>query len=79
VFADLLNVRNQIPRGVLFERGVGRTLAAPALIEVHDAVLARIEETALLRVRTSARTAVEKDHRLSVRVSAFFEVQVVDV
>ena len=74
VLADFLDVGDEVPGGVGFERRVGRALAAAALVEVHDAVLFGVEEAALFGIGTAAGTAVQKDHRLAGGVAAFLEV-----
>ena len=75
---SLLDVGDQVPGGVRFQRRVGRALAAAALVEVHDAVLFRVEEAPLFGIGAAARTAVQKDHRLAGGVAAFLEVDLVD-
>ena len=71
VLADFLDVGDQVPGGVGFERRVGRALAAAALVEVHDAVLFGMEEAALFGIGAAAGTAVQKDHRLAGRDCRF--------
>jgi hypothetical protein len=44
VFADFLDVGDQVPGSVGFEGCVGRTLAAAALVEKNDPVSLRIEK-----------------------------------
>ena len=78
VLADFLDVGDQVPGGVRFERRVGRALAAAALVEVHDAVLFGVEEAALFGIGAAAGTAVQKNHRLAGGIAAFLEVDLVD-
>jgi hypothetical protein len=78
VLADSLDVGDEVPGGVGFERRVGRALAASALVEVHDSVFFGLEEAALFGIGAAARTAVQKNHRLAGGVAAFFEVKLVD-
>jgi len=78
VLADFLNIGDEVPGGVGFERRVRRALAAAALVEIHDAVFLRVKEAARFGVGASARTAVQKNHRLARWVAAFLEVDLVD-
>jgi hypothetical protein len=54
VFADALEVGDQVPGGVVFQAGVGRRAAAAALVEGDDAVQVRVEIAAALGVATGA-------------------------
>ena len=58
MLADFLDIGDEVPGGVRFERRVGGALAAAALIEVHDAVLFRVKEAALFGIGAAAGTAV---------------------
>ena len=78
VFAEFLDVGDQVPGSVSFERRVRCALAAATLVEVHDAVFAGVEEAALFRIGTAAWAAVQKDHRLAGGVAGLFEVEVMD-
>ena len=78
VLADFLDIGDQVPGGVGFERRVGRALAAAALVEVHDAVLLGMKEAALFGIGAAARTAVQKNHRLAGGVAALLEIDLVD-
>src|SRR5205807_6531417 len=64
-------------RGVGFERRVGSALAAPALVEVHDAVFLRVEEAPLFRIRAPAGSAVQEDDRLACGISALLVIELV--
>jgi hypothetical protein len=78
VLADLFNIADEFPGGVGFKRCVGCALTAASLVKVNDAVLFRVEEAALLGIGAAARTAVQKNHRLTGRVAALLEVELVD-
>jgi hypothetical protein len=78
MLADLLDIADQIPGRVRFKRCVRGALTAATLIEVDDAVFFRVEEAALFSVGAAARTAMQKDHRLTGRVAALLEVDLVD-
>jgi hypothetical protein len=78
VLADLFNIADEVPGGVGFESCVGCALAAASLVKVNDAVFFRVEEAALLGIGTAARTAVQKNYRLTGRVAALLEVELVD-
>ena len=78
VLADFLDIGDEVPGGVCFERRVGRALAAAALVKIHDAVFFGVEEAALFGLGAAAGTAVQKNHRLARGVTAFLEVDLVD-
>src|SRR5579872_153079 len=78
VLAQFLDVGDEVPGGVGFERGVGRALAASALVEIHDAVLIGVEEPPLFGIGTAAWAAVHEDDGLAGGVAAFLEVELVD-
>jgi len=50
VVANFLDVGDQVPGGVRFQRRVGRALPTAALVEVHDSVLFGVEEAALFGI-----------------------------
>src|SRR5207342_2587556 len=77
VLADFLDVGDQVPGGVGFERRVRRTLAAPALVEIHDAIPFGLEKASLFGIGAPAGAAVQKDHRLAGGVAAFLEINLV--
>ncbi len=78
VLADLLDIGDEVPGGVGFERCVGLALAAAALVEVHDTIFFGVEETALLWIGAAAGTAVQKNHRLAGGIAAFLEIDLMD-
>src|SRR6185437_13126963 len=78
VLTDFLNIGDQVPGGVCFQRRIRRALAASALVKIHDAIFFRMKKTALLGIRAAAGTAVKKNHRLAGRVAAFLEIDLVN-
>ena len=74
VLAELLDVRHEIPGGVLPELREGRALTAAALVVQHDAPFLRIKGTVVERFDAAARAAVQEDERLAARVAALLEV-----
>ena len=77
MLAQLLNITDKIPSRVLFDRSVRRTLSRPALIEQHDAIRLRGVKLTILRRNTPARTTMQKDDRLAVRIAALLVVDLV--
>ena len=77
VLAQPLHVLDQMPGGVVDQAGVRTALAAAALVEEHDAVARRVEETPHPRVGAAARAAVQEHHRFAARVAAFLPVDLV--
>jgi hypothetical protein len=77
VLAQRLDVRDQVPRGVVDEAGVRRALAAAALIEQHDAMPRRIPEAAVHAARAATRPTMQKQHGLAVRVAVLLVVNLV--
>src|SRR5690349_17184080 len=77
VLAKLLDIGDQVPGRVRFQRSVRSTLSAAALIEIDDSIFSRVKEAPLLRVRPAAGTAVQKDDGLARGIPAFLIVEVV--
>jgi hypothetical protein len=75
--AEFLDVRYQVPGGVVLQRRVGRALAAAALVEADNAVFFGVEKAALFRIGAAAGTAVEKHNRLAGAVATFLKVEFV--
>ena len=50
VLANFLDVGDQVPSSVRFQRRAGRALTTAALVEVHDSVLLGVEEAALFGI-----------------------------
>src|SRR5664279_364250 len=76
---DLLHVLDQIPGRVVLEAGARSAATAAALIEKHDAVGIRVEESALRRRGSAARPAVDENDRLAIRTAALLDVDVVQI
>src|SRR5258706_7621754 len=77
MLTQLLNILDEIPSRVLFNRSMRRTLSRAALIEQHDAISRGIVKLPVLRHNPSARPAVQKHHRLAVRIAALFIIDLV--
>src|SRR5690606_37071965 len=77
VLAQLLEVRHQVPGGVLLEARVRRAAPATALIEQDDAIDGGIEEPPLFRVGAAARAAVDEHHGFALRIARLLEIDVV--
>jgi hypothetical protein len=68
--AELLDVLDKVPGGVVLEVRERGLLAATALVEHQDLVLVRVELPAVVGARCAARSAVKEDHGLAVRIAA---------
>jgi hypothetical protein len=79
MFAQPLDVRDQMPGRVLDQAGARPAAAAAALIEYDDAVVQRIEELPRTFVGTRAGTAVKEYGGLAGGVSAFLVVNFMNV
>src|SRR5262249_41050796 len=77
MLANFLDVGDEVPGRVLFERCVRRTLSAAALVEVHDAIFLRVEKSPLFGLRSAAGSAVDEHDRLARGVAALFEIDLV--
>ena len=64
-----------MPGGVVAQFGVRAGLAAAALIEQHDTVALRVEETPMHRFATGAGAAVQEQDRQAAGVAAFLDIQ----
>src|SRR5437764_12851103 len=74
VLAQFLDITDEIPGGVLFDRCMRRALPRTTLIEQHDAIGVWIVKLTILRRNTSARTAVQKHDRLAGRIAALLGI-----
>src|SRR5438094_5679378 len=79
MLAQLLDIADEIPSRVLFDRSMRRTLPRTSLIEKHDAIRRWVVKLTILRRNTSTRPAVQKHDRLAVRIAALLVVDVVKV
>lgn len=77
--AQALDVRDQVPSGVVLQAGVRRGAAAAALVEQQHVVQAGIEQLALHRRAAAAGAAMQEDRRLALGVAAEFPVDLVAV
>src|SRR5690606_13014409 len=77
VLAELLEVFDEIPRGVFDDRGVRRAAAAAALVEQHDAIAFGIEEPPVFRLGATARTTVEEHDGFALGIAGFLPVDLV--
>src|SRR5690606_30139660 len=68
---------HEVPRRVVDEARMGAAAAAAALIEQHDAIGIRVEEAPRAGVAAGARPAVNEQGRLSFRIAALLEVDLV--
>ena len=79
---DIEKIREHlgIERWQVFGGSWGSTLALAraALIEQHDAIALRIEEAAHPRIGARTRSSVQEHRRLTFRIAAFLEVDLVD-
>src|SRR5215510_3407111 len=78
MLAQPLDVRDQMPGRVFFQRSMRDAISRPSLIEQYDSIGFRVEEGAILCDQSAARTAVKKDGRLTVRVPALLVINVMD-
>src|SRR5690606_27285723 len=78
LLAQALDIGDQVPGGVVFQRGVGSRQAAAALVEHDDAVFGRVEIATHPRIDRPAGAAVEDNDRHAVRIAAFLVVDLVD-
>ncbi len=79
MLAQPLDVRDQVPGGVLDQAGARPAAAAAALIEHHDAIVLRIEELPRALVGARARAAVQKHGGFAGGIAAFLVVDFMDV
>ncbi len=78
MLTKLLYVIDQIPGGIFLDAGVRTTAPGTALIEQHDPIVFGIEESSLIGLGTAAGTAVNEEHRLTLRIAALLVIQLVD-
>ena len=79
VLADPLGVGHEVPGGVLAQLGVGRALAAAALVEEGEVPLRGVEVAAVVGVEAAAGAAVEEERLLPLRVADLLVVDGVEV
>jgi len=79
VFAQPLQIGDQVPGGVLLETRMRPAAAAAALIEQDDAIARGVEKSARARVAAGARAAVQENRWLARGIAAFLPVEFVTV
>ena len=79
MFAQALDIGDQMPGGVGDQAGVRRGTTTTALVEEHDAVLGRVEEAPRLGIAAGTGTAVQENHWFAFGVAALLEVELVTV
>ena len=75
VFANALQVFDQVPGGVVLQARMGRGAATAALVEGDDAVQVGVKVAAALGVAASARASVDKHHGQTFRRAAFVDIK----
>src|SRR5262245_30036376 len=78
MLAQLLDVRDQMPGGVFFQGSMRNAIPCPSLIEQYNSIGFRVEEAAIVCDQSAARTAVKKDNRLTVGITALLVINVMD-
>jgi hypothetical protein len=79
VCADALQVRNQVLRGIGMARAMRKAAPGATLIHENNAMPAEIEKPVLRRIAATARTAMQKQNRGSVRRSCRLDPNLVAV
>src|SRR5699024_8512592 len=77
--AQLLEVADQIPGGIVDKSARGRRLASAPLIEEDDAPGARVEEAPHERAAPRARAAMQHHGCLALRIAAELAIELVSV
>jgi hypothetical protein len=78
VDAERLQVRDEVPRRVLFERSMRGGFAAAALVEEDDPIRVRVKEATVVRLCPEARPAVQEHDRLATSTATLLVVELVD-
>lgn len=78
MLSQTLHVGAQVPGRVLFQLRTGTAPTCASLIEDHDAVVVRIEETPRLRITTGSGAAMHEDNRPAVGIAALLIVNLVN-
>src|ERR1700744_2498015 len=79
VFAQTLDIGDQVPGRILDEAGTRTAASAAALIEHHDAIVVRVEKLPRAFVGSRAGTAVQENRRLAGGIAAFLIINLVYV
>src|SRR5215208_2572880 len=78
MFADSLDIFDEMPGRVVVERSVRLASTSTALIEQNHTISFRIEEAAVVRKQTRAGAAVQKQNRLPFRIAALLVIEFVN-
>ena len=73
--AESFHVRDQVPGGVVLKACVRCRAPGAALIEEHDAPDLGVEVTPVIMLATGARAAMHEQHRQTLGVAAFLDVE----
>jgi hypothetical protein len=79
VFAQPLQIGDQVPGRVVLETRMGPAAAAATLVEEDDAIARGVEKPARARVAARTGTAVQENRRLARGIAAFLPVDLVTV
>src|SRR2546423_14299472 len=79
MFAQLLDVRNQIPRCIFFDRRIRRALAGSTLIEKHNPICVWIVKLTVFGNDSAAWPPVQKNDWLAVRIPTLLVIDFVNV
>ena len=79
VFAEALDVLNQMLRGVVLQAAEGVGASGAALVEDYDAEKVGIEEASVGRRCTRAGAAVQEKDRHAVGVAALLPIEIVKI
>src|SRR5262245_58087395 len=76
--AQLFNIFDKMGGGVVTRFAMGLRTAGAALIKKDDFPAFGIEKTAVRGLGSGARAAMKKDHRHTLRVAAYFPVEIMN-
>ena len=78
VDAQAFYIRHQLSSGVLLDAAQWLAAAAASLVEQDNAIVCRIEKTALAGIAAATGSAMQENYRLPVRIAALFVIYRVD-
>src|SRR5215212_1579986 len=78
MFADSLDIFDEMPRRVVVKRSVRLASTSTALIEQNHTIGIPVEEAAVVRNQTRARPTVQKHNRLPFRIAALLVIEFVN-
>jgi hypothetical protein len=76
---EFFDIRNQVPSRVFAQLGVGRAFPAAALVEKDHAPFPRIEKAGENGLNPIPRASMEIDDGLALGISAFLEMNGVQI